>query len=108
MEVECFEVRLKPDSLPIVREWAARMNREMNEVKDLLKNEGISLESVFLKESPDGPSLIYYLRASNLKKAREVSRASKHPLDVYHQQVMTQVAASGDKLECLFDASGNG
>lgn len=105
MEVECFEVRLKPESITIVREWASRMNKEMSEVKELLKSEGIVLESVFLKESADGASLIYYLRAPDMKKAREVSRSSKHPLDLYHQQVMKQVAASGQQLECLLDAS---
>jgi len=107
MQVECFEVRLKPDSISIVRDWANRMNNEMTEVRKLLKSEGISLESVFLKETPEGASLIYYLRASDMRRAREVSRASQHPLDLYHQQVMKQVAASGIQLECLFDASGD-
>jgi L-rhamnose mutarotase len=107
MEVECFKLTLKSDSLPTVREWAARMKNEMTEVRELLKNEGIALESVFLEENEEGAALIYYLRAPDLKKAREASRASKHPLDLYHQQVMKQVAASGKQLECLFDASGN-
>lgn len=107
MEVECFEVILKPDSISVVRDWAKRMNSEMAEVKDLLKSEGIALESVFLKETPESASLIYYLRAPDMKKAREVSRASRHPLDLFHQQVMKQVAANGIQLECLFDASGN-
>lgn len=43
MEVECFEVPLKPDALKLVREWAARLNNEMSEVKKLLKSEGIDL-----------------------------------------------------------------
>jgi hypothetical protein len=106
MEVECFKVTLKPDSLPTVREWAARMKSDITEVEALLKNEGITLESVFLDESENGASLIYYLRSPDLKKARETSRASKHPLDLYHQQVMKLIANSGKQLECLFDASG--
>lgn len=105
MEVECFKIRLKPDSLPTVREWAARMNSEMPEVRKLLASEGIVLESVFLEDGPEGASLIYYLRAPDLKKAREVSRASQHPLDLYHQKIMKAVAAGGAQLECLFDAS---
>jgi hypothetical protein len=107
MEIECFEVPLKPDAIKLVREWAARLNNEMSEVKKLLKSEGILLESVFLREASDGASLIYYLRGHDLKKAREISKASQHPLDVYHQQIMKQVAVGSQKLECLLDASSD-
>jgi hypothetical protein len=57
MEVECFKIRLKPDSLSTVRAWADRMKSEMPEVKKLLASEGIRLESVFLEDGPDGASL---------------------------------------------------
>jgi len=107
MEVECFKVTLKSDSLPTLREWAERMRNEMSEVKRLLKSEGIIVESIFLDENEQSSSLIYYLRSPDLKKAREVSRASQHPLDLYHQNVMKQIASSGKPLECLFDASGD-
>lgn len=103
MNVECIRIQLKPDALPLVREWAARLNTEMETVKDLLRKEGMILESVFLEETPEGNSLLYYLRSEDLHKAREVSKASAHPLDAYHQQVMQKIAASAKSLTCLLD-----
>jgi len=105
MEVECFKIRLKPGTLPLVREWAARLNSEMSEVKKLLQNEGMALESVFLEQGPEGDSLVYYLRSPDLKRTREVSRASQHAIDVFHREVMQQISAGGARLECLLDAS---
>jgi hypothetical protein len=50
-------------------------------------------------------SLVYYLRSFDLKKTREVSQASQHPIDIYHRQVMKQIAANSTELECLLDVS---
>jgi Family of unknown function (DUF6176) len=105
MDVECVRIKLKPDTLATVQEWAARMNHEMKAVKELLRKEGMAIESVFLEEASDGNYLIYYLRSNNLKKARNVSRASQHPLDIYHQDVMRKVAIDSTRLKCLLDAS---
>ncbi|MBX3033561.1 MAG: hypothetical protein KF865_06510 [Bdellovibrionaceae bacterium] len=107
MEVACYRIKLKPNSIPLVREWAARLNGEMSEVKKLLSDEGMALESVFLEKGSDGDFLIYYLRSPDLKKTREVSQASQHPIDIYHRQVMKQIAESHAELECLLDATGD-
>jgi Family of unknown function (DUF6176) len=107
MEVECVRIKLKSDALEMIQEWAARMNNEMKTVKELLKDEGMAVESVFLEKTSDGNYLIYYLRSSDLKKARNVSGASQHPLDVYHQEVMRKVASDSARLTCLFDASSD-
>ena len=106
MQVACYRIKLNPNSVPLVREWAARLNNEMTEVKKLLKEEGMSLESVFLEKGADGDFLVYYLRSPDLKKTREVSQASQHPIDIYHRQVMKQIAESHNELECLLDATG--
>lgn len=105
MEVACIKIRLKPDSLETVRAWASRMTAEMNEVKKLLKNEGMSLESVFLEQGSEGDFLIYYVRSPDLKKTVEICRASQHPIDIYHREVMRQIEAGSIQLECLLDAS---
>lgn len=105
MEVACHRIKLKPNSIPLLREWAARLNKEMTEVKKLLKDEGMDLESVFLEQSLEGDFLVYYVRSPDLKKTVEVYKASQHPIDIYHQQVMKQVTESYKELECLLDAS---
>ena len=106
MEVECFKVRLNPNSLGLVREWSARLNANIKQVKTLLRNEGMSLESVFLEQSAEGDFLIYYLRSPDLKRTREISRASQHPIDVYHRETMKQIGQKSVQLECLLDANG--
>lgn len=106
MEVTCYRIKLKPNSIRLVREWAARLNKEKTEVQALLKAEGMALESVFLEQESDADFLVYYIRSHDLKKAREVSQASQHPIDIYHRQVMKQIAEKHTELECLLDASG--
>ncbi len=106
MEVTCYRIKLKPNSIPLVREWAARLNKDMADVRKLLTAEGMALESVFLEQGSEGDFLVYYIRSSDLKKAREVSQASQHPIDIYHRQVMKQVAENHTELECLLDAAG--
>lgn len=104
MAVECHRIRLKPGSLPLVREWAKRLNDEMAEVRKLLRNEGMQVESVFLEESPEGEFLIYYLRSEDFGKARATSKASTHLLDIYHRDVMAKIGGESKRLECLLDA----
>lgn len=106
MEVACYRIMLNPNSVPLIREWALRLIQEKDEVRNLLKNEGMILESVFLDQGPNGDFLVYYIRSPDLQKAREVSQASQHPIDIYHRQVMKQIAASSTELECLLDANG--
>lgn len=106
MEVECFKVKLKPNMVRLVREWSARLNSEMDEVRRLLKDEGMVLESVFLEQGKVGDFLIYYVRSPDLKGTQEIFGASQHPIDVYHRKIMKEIAESSVRLECLLDAGG--
>lgn len=103
MEVACYRIQLKPESVPTVREWSARLRSEIAEVRKLLKAEGMILESAFLEQGPQGDFLVYYIRSLDLKKTREVAQASQHPIDVYHREVMKKITASAAELECLLD-----
>lgn len=105
MEVQCLKIKLKPNSVSLVREWSARLNSEMDEVKQILKNEGMTVESVFLEQSTQGDFLIYYVRSPDLKRTHEVFEASQHPIDVYHRETMKRIIENSLQLECLLDAS---
>ena len=107
LEVACYRIQLKPESVPTVREWSARLRSEIAEVRKLLKAEGVVLESAFLEQGPQGDFLVYYVRSLDLKRTHEVSQASQHPIDVYHRDVMKRITASVVELECLLDAEGN-
>lgn len=103
LEVVAYRIKLKPNSLEKVKAWGKKLSSDKSEVAQLLKNEGIVIESAFLEHTVEGDFLIYYLRARDLKKAREISLASTHPIDVFHKQVMKDITENAVTLENLLD-----
>jgi hypothetical protein len=99
VETVCVRVRLEPGSLPRVRAWAAELNARRDEVMATLKDEGVRIESVFL----DGETLVYYLKADSLERAREVYARSAHAIDAYHRQFKDETFAQETQLELLID-----
>ena len=95
----CVRVRLEPGSLPRVREWAAELNARRDEVLATLRDEGVRVESVFL----DGETLVYYLKADSVDKARDVYAGSQHAIDAYHQRFKDETFAERTQLELLVD-----
>jgi len=51
-----------------------------------LRDEGVTVESVFLESTPEGDFLYYYMKAKSMKTAREVAERSAHSIDSYHAQ----------------------
>ena len=98
-------MKLKPDSLERVRAWQRELNQRPEEVLATLRDEGVSIESVFLDEVNGDAYLIYYMRAIDLHESRQTARRSTHAIDEYHQAFMKAVRASNghSKLECLID-----
>jgi Family of unknown function (DUF6176) len=94
-----MRVRLEPGSLPRVREWAAELNARRSEVLATLRDEGVRVESVFL----DGETLVYYLKADSIDKARDVYAGSQHAIDAYHQRFKDETFAEQTQLELLVD-----
>jgi hypothetical protein len=102
-EVICVKIKLKPGSLKRVHAWAEEINRRKPEALTTLFAEGISIESAFLDISSDGDFLIYYMRAKNFEKAREIFRHSKHSIDAYHKQFRNDAWEEKKSLELLLD-----
>ena len=94
-----MRVRLEPGSLQRVREWAAELNARRDEVLATLQDEGVRVESVFL----DGETLVYYLKADSIDKARDVYAGSQHAIDAYHQRFKDETFAERTQLELLVD-----
>jgi L-rhamnose mutarotase len=99
VETVCVRVRLEPGSLPRVREWATELNARRDEVLATLRDEGVRVESVFL----DGETLVYYLKADSVDKARDVYAGSQHAIDAYHQRFKDETFAERTQLELLVD-----
>ena len=102
MQTACIKVRLKPGSVPRVREWAAELNRRADEVLATLRAEGVVLESVFL-DTDNGDCLIYYTKALNLEEAREAVLRSHHAIDAFHQEFKRETWETRTPLELLID-----
>jgi hypothetical protein len=99
VETLCVRVRLVPGSLPRVRAWAAELNARRDDVLATLRDEGVRVESVFL----EGETLVYYLKADSLNRARDVYARSKHAIDAYHQRFKDETFAEQTQLELLID-----
>lgn len=104
-EVRCVKIKLKPESLPRVREWAAYINTHKDEALVTLEGESIVLESFFLDSSDVGDCLIGYIRAGSLVQAAEAVERSTHELDAYHKKFQKDTWESGRALELLVDLS---
>lgn len=94
-----MRVRLKPDSLPRVYEWARELTARRDEVLATLVDEGVRIESVFL----DGESLVYYMRAESIDRSREVYARSTHAIDAYHQRFKDETFDEQTSLQLLVD-----
>lgn len=107
-ETQCRSIRLKAGSIERVREWALTLNQRKDEALETLRNEGVAIESVFLDRRPDGDYLIYYMKADDFKKVKEVHANSKLPIDVYHKQFKQETIEEQKVLELLVDLERDG
>ncbi len=102
-ETRCFKIKLKPNSLEKVREWAKVINERKTEAIKTLRDEAVILETVFLDETSDGDFLIYLMKAESFKKAKEIVQKSVHAIDEFHQNFKRETWEDGKKLELLID-----
>ncbi len=99
----CTRVRLKPNSIPKVREWAEELNSRKQEALETLKDEGVYIESAFLEQTSEADFLIYYMRMESMEKAKAAVAKSAHPIDAYHKQFKIECWESREELELLVD-----
>ena len=105
MATKCVKIKLKPDCLDRARAWAAEINARSEEALATLRDEGVSIESVFLDHTSDGDFLIYYLRAADFDVAQSATGASRHSIDAFHAEFKKDCWAEGRRLELLVDLS---
>ncbi len=102
-ETRCVKIKLKPNSIERVREWAKVINERKAEVLETLRDESVILEAVFLDQSSDGDFLIYVMKAENFERALETFEKSSHAIDEYHQNFKTECWEDSRPLEMLID-----
>jgi hypothetical protein len=101
--VSCTRIRLKPGSVERVHEWARTLNERRAEAIATLRDEEVTIESVFLDRSPDGDYLVYYMRGKDLDRSTGMAATSPHPIDAYHQTFKRDTWDDRSELELLVD-----
>jgi hypothetical protein len=100
----CVKIRLKPDSLERVREWARTINESRrSEALATLRDESVVVEAAFLDQTTDGDFLVYFMKAESFETARRSVASSNHDIDLYHQRFKQDTWASREGLELLVD-----
>lgn len=102
-QVVCVKVWLRAASEARAQEWAAHINAHRDEAMQTLRDEGVSVESVFLDRSSGAPCLIYYMRSESEARAKAVGDASTHEIDVYHRAFKRDTWVKVERLELLVD-----
>jgi hypothetical protein len=102
-ELHCSRIKLKPNSLDKVREWATEITRRQNEALATLRDESIFIESFFLEQATDGNYLIAYVRAESLEQSQKAVAKSTHAIDAYHKAFKKECWEGGERLELLVD-----
>ena len=102
-ETRCVKIRLKPNSIEKVREWAKTLNERKDEALATLRDESVILETVFLDQSDEGDFLIYMMKAESFERAKEAVQKSVHPIDEYHRNFKRETWEDGKRLELLID-----
>ena len=102
-ETRCVKIKLKPNSIERVREWAKTLNRRRDEAIETLRDETVVVESVFLDRTEQGDFLIYFMKAESFEKSSLAAETSSHSIDEYHRKFMRETRAEATPLELLLD-----
>ena len=102
-ETRCIKIKLNPDSIEKVREWAQGINHRKDEAIATLQDESIVLEAVFLDRTGKGDFLICLMKAASFEKAREAVQKSIHSINKYHQNFKRENWEDSKNLELIID-----
>ena len=103
-QTQCVKIRLKPNSLERVREWAATLNDlRRTEALATLRDETVVFEAAFLDHTPEGDFLIYVMKAESFDKAAKAVVQSPHEIDAYHSAFKRDTWQARTQLEVLID-----
>lgn len=102
-ETRCWKIKLKPNSLDRVREWAQTINSRKDEALATLRDETVIVEAAFLDKTDGGDYLTTFMKAESFEKSGEAAKNSTHAIDEYHRRRMLEVREERTELELLVD-----
>ena len=75
-QTRCVKIRLKPNNLDAVREWAQTLNESRRaEALATLRVETVVFEAAFLDHTSEGDFLIYVMKAESFEKSEQAAQA---------------------------------
>jgi hypothetical protein len=107
LQRKCVRIKLKPHALEKVRAWAHEVNSRNHEAYEILKDEGVSIESAYLDEVGGDYYLVYFMKAKDLSHSAKVNPNDSESLGAYHQRFKKECWESVKVLENLIDLDLN-
>jgi len=102
-KVMCTYSKIKDGCLENVKQWLKSLeNERRDEVLESFRNEGVLLESAFIREEKGNFYLIYFMRAHDIAKAMNVFRNSTLPGDDYHKKCWKEFTEKHEVLTPIF------
>jgi len=98
MEYASGLIKLKPGTEHKVEEWRSTVASRLDEAAATLKDEDTQIESWFTVEIDGQKYLLWYLRATSIRKVFEVSMKMEHPIDRFHYELMAEITAENGNL----------
>ena len=105
MESAAGLIKLGTDHAKDLAEWRETLASRRDEVLQLLRNEGVAVESWFQIEVTGEPYLLWFMRAKSIATAQSVFANSEHEIDAYHLEKLMKIGESQIAADLLLDFS---
>jgi len=89
-ESECMRIRLKTGMTDKFLAWAKQLPNRMDEVKIGMHEQGIIAEHIFLERSTEGDFIVFYVKADDLVKTRDIFQRSQRTIDVEFRHIVDE------------------
>jgi len=104
-QVMCTYSKIKEGCLDNVKQWLKSLeNEHRDELLQSFLNEGVLLESAFIREKDGSFYLVYFMRAHDIDRAMTVFRDSTLSSDAFHKQCWKQFTEQHEVLTPIFHA----
>jgi hypothetical protein len=103
MSVRCVRIKLAEGGYQRAKAWAAEISRRKPEAVATLKQEGVTIESVFFERVAESDYLVYYMRARDMTQALAAGRSINDDLQQYHRRFQRETWVDVKPLELLLD-----
>ncbi len=85
-QIRCVSVKIKEGCLEDVKAWFRHNQQNKEESLEAFADERRWMECAFIDQIQDDYYIIYFMKADDIVKAREVYRNSTLPADVFHKE----------------------